>query len=93
MGLSESLVLFVGSDDVLEIPKRAEPAPVAPRPVRQKKPPRKACVVRCSADAYTLLSGFALGCDASMARVVDELVYLLGTDPVVREAVIAALDE
>lgn len=82
----EVLMMFVGSDDVLEIPKAKEsPKPVpAPRPMPKPKPEpreRTSKVIRLSAEAYAMISAAATELRVPLARVVDCMVEHFAKDP------------
>lgn len=78
MGRSDKLLMFVGCDDTLEIPTK-EP----------KQPRNKGKVVRCSDEAYKLLSSFASEYRVPISRVIDELADCLATNPTTFKAVIS----
>lgn len=89
MGRSDTLLMFVGSDDVLEIPRHKEPLKPIPKP--KPKPELReqtSRVIRCSAEAYTTIAEAACVLRVPLARVVDCMVEHFTQDPNAYEAIL-----
>lgn len=100
MARSDKLLMFTGSDDVLEIPanKPMLPPSFPPRISKQMQykyihPSRKGGVVRCSDEAYQILCDFAFEYRVPIARVIDALANHLITDQATFRAVISQLTQ